>query len=268
MSAILQNLPVLNTQHPYMLKDKHVDTFTPAFTAVNGRGSPPTPRDPIRNFGMSSYPSPITHHHEGRTSETGYQSGSTSSSPDVSSGGSSPESPKKRKLSASPEENITTDRGMEAPQHRPLPPIDRPSEHERRWTAEPQSRNGYQEMREPRPMDPIHGSMPPMAATHPASAEMNGFDSNSAEQTRAGVQLIDPKKRKRQFANRTKTGCGTCRRRKKKCDEAKPECEIHSMRSPLKIIDIITNDTQAIIALVAVLYARVMPARSPGRKTV
>ncbi|KAJ8105323.1 hypothetical protein OPT61_g10248 [Boeremia exigua] len=30
--------------------------------------------------------------------------------------------------------------------------------------------------------------------------------------------------RKRQFANRTKTGCGTCRRRKKKCDEAKPKC--------------------------------------------
>lgn len=34
----------------------------------------------------------------------------------------------------------------------------------------------------------------------------------------------DPKKRKRVFANRTKTGCMTCRRRKKKCDEAKPEC--------------------------------------------
>lgn len=32
------------------------------------------------------------------------------------------------------------------------------------------------------------------------------------------------KKRKRQFANRTKTGCITCRRRKKKCDEGKPEC--------------------------------------------
>lgn len=116
-------------------------------------------------------------------------------------------------------------------------------------------------------MDPIHGSMPPMAATHPASAEMNGFDSNSAEQTRAGVQLIDPKKRKRQFANRTKTGCGTCRRRKKKCDEAKPECEI-LIAQFTEITDIITNDTQAIIALVAVLYARVMPARSPGRRTV
>ncbi len=35
----------------------------------------------------------------------------------------------------------------------------------------------------------------------------------------------DPKKRKRNFSNRTKTGCMTCRRRKKKCDENKPECK-------------------------------------------
>ncbi|PON23506.1 hypothetical protein TGAM01_v207740 [Trichoderma gamsii] len=33
----------------------------------------------------------------------------------------------------------------------------------------------------------------------------------------------DPKKRKRNFSNRTKTGCLTCRKRKKKCDEQKPE---------------------------------------------
>lgn len=32
-------------------------------------------------------------------------------------------------------------------------------------------------------------------------------------------------RRKRQFTNRTKTGCITCRKRKKKCDEGKPECE-------------------------------------------
>ena len=32
-------------------------------------------------------------------------------------------------------------------------------------------------------------------------------------------------KRKRQFSNRTKTGCQTCRKRKKKCDEAKPSCK-------------------------------------------
>jgi hypothetical protein len=34
----------------------------------------------------------------------------------------------------------------------------------------------------------------------------------------------NPKKRKRNFSNRTKTGCMTCRRRKKKCDENRPEC--------------------------------------------
>lgn len=35
----------------------------------------------------------------------------------------------------------------------------------------------------------------------------------------------DHKKRKRNFSNRTKTGCMTCRRRKKKCDETRPECK-------------------------------------------
>jgi hypothetical protein len=45
------------------------------------------------------------------------------------------------------------------------------------------------------------------------------------EQRRDGLIQSDPKKRKRNFSNRTKTGCLTCRRRKKKCDEAKPECK-------------------------------------------
>lgn len=60
--------------------------------------------------------------------------------------------------------------------------------------------------------------------------EMKGNDDG---RTRAGTQdgspppgtaHGDPKKRKRVFSNRTKTGCITCRRRKKKCDEGKPEC--------------------------------------------
>ena len=38
-------------------------------------------------------------------------------------------------------------------------------------------------------------------------------------------QDLDRKRRKRVFSNRTKTGCMTCRRRKKKCDEQHPECE-------------------------------------------
>lgn len=39
----------------------------------------------------------------------------------------------------------------------------------------------------------------------------------------SGVQ-VDHRRRKRVFSNRTKTGCLTCRRRKKKCDEQKPDC--------------------------------------------
>ncbi|KAL9095713.1 MAG: hypothetical protein Q9165_002145 [Trypethelium subeluteriae] len=41
---------------------------------------------------------------------------------------------------------------------------------------------------------------------------------------RPPVIQID-KKRKRVFSNRTKTGCLTCRSRKKKCDETKPACD-------------------------------------------
>ncbi|KAG5939785.1 hypothetical protein E4U53_007735 [Claviceps sorghi] len=46
-----------------------------------------------------------------------------------------------------------------------------------------------------------------------------------SEQRQDSMLRHDPKKRKRNFSNRTKTGCFTCRRRKKKCDEQKPECE-------------------------------------------
>ena len=67
-------------------------------------------------------------------------------------------------------------------------------------------------------------------------------DRNEYVTTSANVQ-VDPKKRKRvsnpesvslhlrrltlkqAFTNRTKTGCQTCRKRKKKCDEGKPTCQ-------------------------------------------
>ncbi len=57
----------------------------------------------------------------------------------------------------------------------------------------------------------------------------------SSEQRRDGLVQSDPKKRKRNFSNRTKTGCLTCRKRKKKCDEAKPECKwiTSSLYSPI-----------------------------------
>jgi hypothetical protein len=43
-------------------------------------------------------------------------------------------------------------------------------------------------------------------------------------QDRHGAMHVAPK-RKRVFSNRTKTGCMTCRRRKKKCDEQHPACK-------------------------------------------
>lgn len=52
-----------------------------------------------------------------------------------------------------------------------------------------------------------------------------GYGSYTPEQRRDGVIQSDAKKRKRNFSNRTKTGCLTCRKRKKKCDECKPECK-------------------------------------------
>jgi hypothetical protein len=238
MSAVLQ-LPVLNTQSPYMLKEKAAESFAPAFTAVNGRGSPPSPRSSTITNGMSSRHSP-THHPEPGPSENEYRSGSTSSPSGASSGDSSPDSPNnKRPRSGSPPELYTKSRAMEAPQHRPLPSMDRIGQHERRWTAEPQSHNGYQrDPHDSRPMDATNGSMPPMSAPHSAMSERNGVveSASMSDMSRAGIQHIDAKKRKRMFANRTKTGCGTCRRRKKKCDEAKPECtfepsELFSIRA-------------------------------------
>lgn len=47
---------------------------------------------------------------------------------------------------------------------------------------------------------------------------------------RHGAMQVAPK-RKRVFSNRTKTGCMTCRRRKKKCDEQHPACKSTPNRS-------------------------------------
>jgi hypothetical protein len=49
-------------------------------------------------------------------------------------------------------------------------------------------------------------------------------DDQYSHEAVTGVTALAPK-RKRNFSNRTKTGCLTCRTRKKKCDEAQPVCE-------------------------------------------
>ncbi|KAF1810956.1 trimeric LpxA-like protein [Eremomyces bilateralis CBS 781.70] len=68
---------------------------------------------------------------------------------------------------------------------------------------------------------PQHGSNPGLSS--PNDSIMSNLPAH-IELTSAGVQVDRTKNRKRMFANRTKTGCHTCRKRKKKCDEQKPEC--------------------------------------------
>lgn len=147
---------------------------------------------------------------------------------------------------------------MEPSQQRPFPPMDR-AEHDRNWSP-PDSKEFVRatfesQQREANRMEPSQEHRSP-----PDGSQMQGTmdpqryaeRSSTTEITRAGVQ-VDPKKRKRvsfpphnrildwpngfqQFANRTKTGCGTCRRRKKKCDEGKPECASMNRLYPTLIL--------------------------------
>ena len=77
----------------------------------------------------------------------------------------------------------------------------------------PRYPHGYQG-RLPPHMQNVHPGIPaPLLQKQRKRYEHPGYDSRSGKLT-AG----------RNFANRTKTGCLTCRERKKKCDEGKPTC--------------------------------------------
>lgn len=57
------------------------------------------------------------------------------------------------------------------------------------------------------------------------SPNEGSYHDGFSDQNLTQLQQDENKKRKRNFSNRTKTGCMTCRRRKKKCDEQRPECK-------------------------------------------
>lgn len=63
-------------------------------------------------------------------------------------------------------------------------------------------------------------------ATGQDTASMPDFDRRySLETSGSTIHTAGPaRKRKRAYKPRTKTGCITCRRRKKKCDETQPSC--------------------------------------------
>jgi hypothetical protein len=158
----------------------------PAFTAINGRHSSPTSCRSHSSISPSARQIQ-TGNHERRLSENDHGSISASSLTVNLAAVSSPDSSTKRRVSKSLGENTI------AP------------------TAS-------------RLVETVNGSMPPVAAPHMPVGEPNSFGSGNPEDPSRTSVHSDPTKRKRQFKQRTKTGCGTCRGRKKKCDEEKPEC--------------------------------------------
>ncbi|KAH7394827.1 hypothetical protein BKA66DRAFT_438626 [Pyrenochaeta sp. MPI-SDFR-AT-0127] len=193
-----------------------------------------------------------------RQSENGRCTNNGSSSPTIASVGVSLNSPRKRMSSKlddtrqSPEEPASAPRPLpglsapvscgglhiqQGPSQRPqlarqnlLPPIDQPQP-KRRWTMESRElpHNDIQrpQHRDPRPMEPFQTKITPVPGLHAPMSSMSERGSieraGAIEPRQASIQ-VEPKKNKRRFVNRTRTGCITCRGRKKKGDEAKPEC--------------------------------------------
>ncbi|KAF2849016.1 maltose O-acetyltransferas-like protein [Plenodomus tracheiphilus IPT5] len=248
MSTVLQMQTFTST--PFSLREKNIDSFAPAFTSVNGRNerTPPS-HDPKPTLSTGA----TTWSPSARRPEDDHRSTGDSASPTMSDGGS-PDSPNKRRRSDPGEDGyarpspdgpagpakhhvatyqpVALHQGgppsKENAQQRTLPPLER-ADIERRWATEPRElpQSAYQEMQrhDNRPTEPFQKGGPsnPTHSLLNVLSEPNYDDEHAREMARAGVQ-VELKKRKRQFANRTKTGCGTCRRRKKKCDEMKPEC--------------------------------------------
>lgn len=119
---------------------------------------------------------------------------------------------------------------VELAQQRTLPLIDHPGPN-RRWTTESRELSYSDDQRlqrpDPRLVERFHSNTTQVAKLHATMSSMSGSNNvegaSTTELIRAAAQ-VEPRKRKRQFMRRTKTRCGTCRKRRKKCDEARPEC--------------------------------------------
>ena len=87
-----------------------------------------------------------------------------------------------------------------------------------------------------------YDSMPPREAYGTPEDDDEHGQYGDYGANRSSVDL-ERKRRKRVFSNRTKTGCMTCRRRKKKCDEQHPECKSNSEINAHILILLLTAST-------------------------
>lgn len=93
----------------------------------------------------------------------------------------------------------------------------------------------------------------PRALSRPIQSAPGVQSAASAFVTERPATAVPPK-RKRVFSNRTKTGCLTCRRRKKKCDEQHPYCELTS--------SVVLEEARGIHAVVVWRTSELMTMRS------
>ncbi len=92
-----------------------------------------------------------------------------------------------------------------------------------------------------RDWDDHYSPEPQSASTHtPNGEEQQRWESHSNGQNYNHDSMAGTnggRVRKRNFSNRTKTGCLTCRTRKKKCDEARPHCMFSSSADTETVTD-------------------------------
>lgn len=99
-----------------------------------------------------------------------------------------------------------------------------PSGHERAGYGYERPYSGHSGVQPSTPEGRLAEAFSRESADHHYASSANGGDNDRNED--GGAQGLQPgQKRKRNFSNRTKTGCITCRGRKKKCDEARPHCK-------------------------------------------
>jgi hypothetical protein len=205
--------PVLNSPTPHLREENGVHPLAPAFTAVNGQGPRSSPRGPNGTNDKRAILNPTQPSEQGPP-ELEYYCARTSILSNISEGNRLAKGQMEWERADIVEETRSTGTTMQALQQRLLPPVDQSRDHGLHISL--------QEMRDMHPIVSVHGSMPPMATPHPPIDRCES--NNSIEASKASVRQTNVKERKRQFGNRTKTGCSTCRGRKKKCDEAKPKC--------------------------------------------
>lgn len=72
----------------------------------------------------------------------------------------------------------------------------------------------------PSTLEPPHTNLSIGCKGTPSERNRSASHNTGANQCSNHKRVVN----RRQFASRSRTGCGTCRKRKKKCDEAKPTC--------------------------------------------